>query len=145
MASIDINAIVERKNARIQRRENAIQWIIQAISEFPEAVRVLNMPTYGNPDFFERSFGKEWTTGIYPILRTGDSSNILIDVGHGFAMTGNGTFWVQGKASDSRSAAIWLGARTGFSIDLLEKVFADALLGDSWTVQQSLNSAPQEP
>lgn len=141
MPAIDVEAIRAKISARDTSRARCAQWCAQALREFPDAVRALQTPTRGNPDFLKHVFGRDANSGVWPILRSDDPDNILIDIGHGAAFTGSGKAWAQGKEQNVDAVAWWIAARCGYSTDVASKVFESALMGESWSVRDALKAA----
>lgn len=139
MTVLDIDDIRAKKAAREAKQDEAVAWGIQAIQEFAAAAVALSTPTRGNPDFMKHVFGADAQAGIWPILREDDPDNLLIQIGHGAAMTGNGKVWVSGKVGSPEDAAWWIAARCHYSIPTMAALFEAALLGSSWNVRTALS------
>lgn len=141
MAALDVEAVRSKIAQRDANRRQCAEWCAQALREFPGAANALQTPTTGNPDFLKHVFGADAATGVWPILRVENPDNFLIEVGHGAAFTGSGKVWAGGKPETVDSVAWWIAARCGYSIDVAQTVFEKALMGEAWSVRDSLNAA----
>lgn len=141
MPALDVEAIRAKIADRDASRARCAQWCAEALREFPNAVRELETPPRGNPDFLKHVFGPDASTGVWPILRVHNPDNFLIEIGHGAAFTGSGKTWAEGKQESVETVAWWIAARCGYSTDVASKVFESALMGESWSVRDALKAA----
>ncbi|MFS0795109.1 hypothetical protein [Microbacterium sp. 1P10AE] len=141
MPAIDVEAVRAKIAERDETRARCAQWCAQALQEFPDAVRAIRTPTRGNPDFLKHVFGRDASTGVWPILRVDNTDNFLIEIGHGAAFTGSGKVWADGKQESVDTVAWWIAARCGYSMSVASTVFEKALMGESWSVRDALRAA----
>lgn len=141
MALLDIDGIRARIAQRDARQQECATWCATALTEFPDGVNALGTPPRGNPEFLKHVFGADAAGGVWPILRQDSPDNIIIELGHGAAMTGSGEVWAGAHQSDVENAAWWIAARCGYSTDIARIVFENALMGESWAVSDALQAA----